>query len=71
MHFQNIVNHFNAPHLTVSPLQDMDHSLSHYYIATSHNTYLTSHQLKGDSSVELYSQVHPLFCLHIATIIVW
>ncbi|XP_052770885.1 1-phosphatidylinositol 4,5-bisphosphate phosphodiesterase epsilon-1-like [Mya arenaria] len=37
--------------------EDMDHSLSHYYIATSHNTYLTSHQLKGDSSVELYSQI--------------
>ncbi|KAH3786899.1 hypothetical protein DPMN_165014, partial [Dreissena polymorpha] len=37
--------------------EDMDHSLSHYYIASSHNTYLTSHQLKGDSSVELYSQI--------------
>ncbi|VDM23665.1 unnamed protein product [Toxocara canis] len=38
-------------------VDSLHYPLSYYYICSSHNTYLTGHQLKGESSAEMYRQV--------------
>uniref|UniRef100_A0A3Q3NFQ8 Phosphoinositide phospholipase C n=1 Tax=Mastacembelus armatus TaxID=205130 RepID=A0A3Q3NFQ8_9TELE len=43
---------FNLEHARV--YQDMTHPLAHYFISSSHNTYLMKDQLTGDSSTEPY-----------------
>ncbi|QDS72954.1 hypothetical protein FKW77_008506 [Venturia effusa] len=39
------------------PNQDLDHTLCNYFISSSHNTYLTGHQLYGKSNVNGYKNV--------------
>ena len=36
--------------------QDMSQPLTAYFMFSTHNTHLSGHQLKGESSVEMYKQ---------------
>uniref|UniRef100_A0A8C3TJ78 1-phosphatidylinositol 4,5-bisphosphate phosphodiesterase delta-4 n=1 Tax=Chelydra serpentina TaxID=8475 RepID=A0A8C3TJ78_CHESE len=48
---------FNPAHGTL--YQDMTQPLCHYFISSSHNTYLLEDQLRGQSSIEGYIRAQP------------
>jgi len=50
------------PSHTSTVYQDMTQSLAHYYIASSHNTYLAEDQLRGPSDVNMYVRALSMGC---------
>jgi len=54
--FQYMISDHNSPFIPEKRklYQDMNRPLNDYYIASSHNTYLTGNQLKSKSATEMY-----------------
>lgn len=53
----SLTSFFSSSDNTPNQTQDMTHPLQHYFISSSHNTYLVGEQWKGESTVEGYIRV--------------
>nr|XP_014346243.1 PREDICTED: 1-phosphatidylinositol 4,5-bisphosphate phosphodiesterase beta-1 [Latimeria chalumnae] len=62
MHYLSGEENGVVPPEKLDQSEDMSQPLSHYFINSSHNTYLIAGQLAGTSSVEMYRQVLLLGC---------
>ncbi|CAD5206460.1 unnamed protein product [Bursaphelenchus okinawaensis] len=56
-YLQDPTNYAFVPEEVKVSQDQLEYPISCYYISSSHNTYLTGHQLKGESSAEMYRQV--------------